>query len=158
MSTKTTRKTMTGTLTPEMARALRNDVIACTRSQKIVVTGSDATAEAGTPGASLAHLTDDLRHAHGWRVPAYPKLREILGAIGLKVVRARAVDSRSGGLHRETDAVMQPKTPQRPTPKQFAYARSLESRTGNPIPNHALYSRRALSGYIAANAAAASAS
>ena len=163
MSTKTAdtkRKTMTGTLTPQMARALKTDVIECMRSQKLVVTGPDAGTDPGAPGASLAHLTDDLRHGHGWRVPTYAKLREILGSLGLKVVRARPVDSRSGGLHRETDAVMRPETggPRRPTPKQFAYARSIERKTRKPIPNHALYSARAMSGYIAANTAAGDAS
>ena len=36
----------------------------------------------------------------------------------------------------------------RPTPKQFALGRKLAAQTGNPIPEHALYSAKAMGGYI----------
>ena len=44
------------------------------------------------------------------------------------------------------------KGPRRPTRRQFAYARSLQEKTGNAIPEHAFYSGKAMSGFIAANA------
>ena len=56
------------------------------------------------------------------------------------------------------DATPKKKGPRRPTPKQFAYARALEKLTGNAIPEHAFYSGKAMSGFIAANAPAPAAS
>ena len=44
------------------------------------------------------------------------------------------------------------KAARRPTRRQFAFARSIAKQTGNPIPKHAVYSGKAMSGYIAANA------